>query len=69
MEELYIDEKEALTRLGGNRKLYMKVLRSFLEDKTFQKLEQCINEGDMQNVQRDVHTIKGLVANLSLKAA
>ena len=66
MEELYIDEQEALKRVGGSKKLYIRLLKKYLEDSLLQNLEGSLALGDMKNAQLVAHSIKGVAANLSL---
>lgn len=68
MYEPYLDEKEAMGRLGGNKKLYIKLLGRFKEDGSYGKLEEHIAAGDILNAELAAHAIKGMAANLSLKA-
>ena len=63
-----IDEAEALQRLGGNKTLYGRVLKSFLTDKAQGNLRDAMAEGDMEKARLSSHSIKGMAANLSLKA-
>ncbi len=64
-----IDANLGLSRLNGNKKLYLKTLRSFYEDYSDLQLEG-LEDGELK---RAAHTIKGLAAsigaeNLSLAA-
>ncbi len=58
--------EEALHRVGGNRKLYLKLLRQFYakhaaDDK---ELLNNLNAGEYENAERVAHTLKGLAGNL-----
>ncbi|MCL2677744.1 MAG: Hpt domain-containing protein [Clostridiales bacterium] len=66
MDGLYLNEGDAVKRLGGNKRLYLKLLKSFLGDKSFQNLQQYAAAGDRENAKMAAHTLKGLAANLSL---
>lgn len=66
MGEHYLDEEDALKRLGGNKGLYLKLLKSFLGDGSFGNLQQALADGDQEKAKMAAHTLKGLAANLSL---
>jgi len=63
-----MDMDEGLKRLGGNKKLYVKFLGSFLNQKTHEELTAAIAEQNLENAKAAAHALKGLAANLSLKA-
>ena len=69
MNDVYINEEEALKRLGGNKTLYIKLLKRFAEDQSYIKLVDTVAAGDLEEAERLAHTIKGMAANLSLTAA
>ena len=67
MDRLYILEQEALARMGGNKKLYVKLLKSFLgNDSSYQNLIASFAAGDLETAQHEAHTIKGVAGNLAL---
>ena len=68
-ETIYINEKEALGRLGGNKNLYTKLLKRFTDDISNHDAVKHIKNGDFKSAQSEAHTIKGTSANLSLTAA
>ena len=57
------DTKEGLQYLGGNRKLYLKILNNFYYKYKDLKLENLDNE----TVKIALHTIKGLSGNIGAK--
>jgi two-component system sensor histidine kinase/response regulator len=64
-----LDSVDGLLRLGGNRKLYLKLLRQFLHERAdgpAQILDR-LNAGDRETAERIAHTIKGVAGNLSAK--
>ena len=62
-----VDMEKAMTRLNGNIKLYMQLLRDFIEDyATFSEdIRVLLRDGDLANAERMVHTLKGTAGNLS----
>lgn len=66
IDKSYIDEEDALKRVGGNRELYIKLLGQFIADNHIASLEEALDSGDMETAERAAHTIKGVGANLSL---
>jgi len=68
MNGVYLNETEALKRLGGNKNLYLKLLKSFLGDASYRNLCQQVAAGDRESAKMSAHTLKGLAGNLSLVA-
>jgi signal transduction histidine kinase/DNA-binding response OmpR family regulator/HPt (histidine-containing phosphotransfer) domain-containing protein len=64
----YVDCDEALNRLRGNTKVYKTLLKSFAQNTNFEKLKEEIEKGDNEAAAATAHIIKGVTANLSLKA-
>jgi len=64
--KVYIDADDALNRIGGNEGLYKKLLARFVEGNYLDAVTGAINNGDMEEAARSVHTLKGVSANLSL---
>jgi HPt (histidine-containing phosphotransfer) domain-containing protein len=62
-----IDIVSGLHRIGGNRKLYKKLLMDFA--KSYSSVSEEINDllksNDLQTVERIAHTVKGIAGNLS----
>ena len=56
-----LDVEKALERLGGLKRLYIKILQNVLTDPSVQKeeLERLLAAGDMKAAERLVHTVKG----------
>jgi PAS domain S-box-containing protein len=61
-----IDLASALQRLGGNEKLYRKILLKFREGHTesVEQIYQALDAGDIETAHRIAHTMKGLAGNL-----
>jgi len=63
---LYVDFNEGVKRVMNNAKLYIKLLTKFKTDTNIDSLTSSLAEGDLEKAQVQVHTIKGVAANLSL---
>jgi CheY-like chemotaxis protein len=61
-----IDIKEGLRRVGGNRKLYRKLLVEFFQDhrEDVHAIRQAIDQDDLETAQRIAHTIKGVSGSI-----
>ncbi len=61
-----LDTEDGLKRVGGNRKLYLSLLRKFVDD--FADIEAQINESISdrrnQDATRQAHTVKGVAGNI-----
>ena len=62
----YIDVSDALNRVGGNMDLLKRLLKRFIEGNQIEELSRVFQEGNMEEAARQVHTVKGVSANLSL---
>ena len=62
----YLDQADALSRIGGNMSLYKRLLGRFVEGNAYSELERAIQSGDMEEAARQAHSLKGVSANLSL---
>lgn len=64
-----LDIKAGLSTLGGNEKLYKKLLGLFVEDYTqaTQIIEKAWDSDDLEEAERQAHTIKGLAGNIGAK--
>ena len=62
-----IDVATGLTRVAGNKKLYVKLLRHVAADapSTKEKLSAAIMNGDTKSVREIAHSLKGASANLA----
>jgi len=63
---IYINFEEGLKRMVNNAKFYAKMLTKFKEDTNLKLIEEALAAGDMEKAQIAVHTLKGVVSNLSL---
>ena len=62
------DTQTALERFLGKEELYMKFIRKFLDDKSFDNLKGFIGVSDYENALKSVHTLKGVSGNLGFTA-
>jgi two-component system sensor histidine kinase/response regulator len=65
-----LDTKDGLSRVAGNRKLYLKLLRQFAEQQrsAAEQISAALTQGDAALAERLAHTIKGVAGNLGAKA-
>jgi PAS domain S-box-containing protein len=65
----YVDVHWGLERTGGNRKLFEKLLKQFLDDheNTVGELERMLLENDCESARRLVHTIRGVTATIGAR--
>lgn len=61
-----LDSKDGLARVAGNRKLYLKLLRQFMEEQgsAVTRIDTAFNDGDPVLAERLAHTLKGVAGNL-----
>ena len=65
-----LDTKDGLTRLAGNRKLYLKLLRQFIEQQgpAVAQITAALAAGDAVLAERLAHTLKGVAGNIGAKS-
>ena len=63
----YIDIADGLNRIRGNKKLYGMMLKSFKANPMFPQAKAAVEAGDLKTAQMQMHTLKGVAGNLSLK--
>lgn len=60
-----LDTKDGLARVGGNRTLYLKLLRQFLEQESAPtRIAEALSGGDWPLAERLAHTAKGVAGSL-----
>src|SRR4029450_11055710 len=61
-----LDAKDGLSRVGGNRKLYLKLLRQFVEQQgaSVEQITEALATGDIALAERIAHTLKGVAGNI-----
>jgi HPt (histidine-containing phosphotransfer) domain-containing protein len=64
-----LDTKDGLTRVAGNRKLYLKLLRQFIEQQgtSVGQISEALTAGDRALAERLAHTLKGVAGNIGAK--
>jgi len=62
------DTQTALERFLGKEELYIKFIKKFLDDKSFEELKNNIEKSDYENALKSVHTLKGVSGNLGFTA-
>jgi FOG: CheY-like receiver len=64
-----LDANDGLSRVGGNRKLYRKILRQFVEEQgaTAGQISNALAQGDFSLAERLAHTLKGVGGNIGAK--
>jgi HPt (histidine-containing phosphotransfer) domain-containing protein len=58
---------EIMERFMGKEDFYRKMLKKFLDEKSFEKLKEAAAEKNWHEVFVQAHTIKGLCANLGIQ--
>lgn len=66
MEHYGVDLEGALTRVLGDKDLYLECIQDFLKENSFQRLKECIEVGDFQEAIAPAHALKGVTANLGI---
>jgi signal transduction histidine kinase/DNA-binding response OmpR family regulator/HPt (histidine-containing phosphotransfer) domain-containing protein len=61
-----LDVNDGLSRVGGNRKLYLKILRQFVEEQgpAPGQISNALAQGDFSLAERLAHTLKGVGGNI-----
>ena len=64
-----VDTAEGLARVGGNRTLYLKLLRQFVDDEgdAAGRLRQQLADGHRAEAERAAHTVKGVAGSLGAR--
>jgi two-component system sensor histidine kinase/response regulator len=64
-----LDTKDGLTRVAGNQKLYLKLLRQFAEQQgpSVKQITDALAQGDAALAERLAHTLKGVAGNIGAK--
>jgi two-component system sensor histidine kinase/response regulator len=64
-----LDTHDGVSRVGGNQKLYVKLLRDFAaQQKTaIERVREALEAGDVSTAERLAHTLKGVAGNIGAK--
>jgi PAS domain S-box-containing protein len=64
-----IDTKEGLTRVGGNKQLYQKLLLMFVENQkdVTSSIHELLEKQDYKTAELKAHTLRGVAGNLGAK--
>jgi len=65
-----LDAPDGLARVAGNRKLYLKLLRQFVEQQgpALSQINDALTNGDPALAERLAHTLKGVAGNIGAKS-
>jgi CheY-like chemotaxis protein len=65
-----LDTKDGLSRVARNRKLYLKLLRQFVEQQgpALSQISAALAQGDVALAERVAHTLKGVAGNIGAKS-
>ncbi|HMP84134.1 MAG TPA: response regulator, partial [Verrucomicrobiota bacterium] len=64
-----LDTRDGLSRVAGNRKLYLKLLRQFVAQQTDApaQINEALARNDLPTAERLAHTVKGVAGNLGAR--
>jgi CheY-like chemotaxis protein len=65
-----LDARDGLSRVAGNRNLYLKLLRQFVEHQgpAPSQIGTALSQGDLALAERLAHTLKGVAGNIGARA-
>jgi PAS domain S-box-containing protein len=65
-----LDTRDGLTRVAGNRNLYLKLLRQFVDQQglALEQVSAALEKGEAPVAVRLAHTLKGVAGNIGAKA-
>ena len=63
-----LDTTNGLKRVNGNRELYLKLLRRFVDDHAGDaaRIREAMEAGDAETARRQAHTLKGVAGNIGI---
>ena len=67
LESLGVNYQEVLGRFMGKESFFIRMLKKFPVDTSFQDAKQALAEGDYEKVFHGIHTLKGLTSNFDLQ--
>lgn len=66
LEEKGFDVDGTMKRFLNNEALYLKCLKKFLDDSSYDKLREAYEKGNSKEAFEGAHTMKGFVSNLGI---
>ena len=66
LQEAGIDTAAGIKRTAGNEALFLRLLHKFEADPNYAGFQEKLEEGDLVQAERHLHTLKGVSANLSM---
>lgn len=66
LERYGVDLEGALTRVLGDRELYLECIQDFLQENSYNRLKECMAVGDYEEAIALAHALKGVTANLGI---
>lgn len=61
-----IDIKGSLERFSNYEPMYIKYLKKFITEPTFDEFLKALDSGDSEAIENSAHTLKGICGNLGL---
>lgn len=68
LEENGTDVETVLKRFLGNEAMYIKFIKKFLDDKSYESVVDSIEKRDFEEVFKSAHSLKGVTANLGIES-
>lgn len=68
-EKMGANYENVLSRLGGSEALVKRLVLKFLDDASYQKLEEQLLNKNVEEAFRAAHTLKGVCLNLGFDSA
>lgn len=65
-EKIDIDIDGSLARFGNMESFYIKFLKKFIDDKSFENIKEALKEKNIEKLGEEAHTLKGVSGNLGL---
>lgn len=64
-----LDEKRALSRMGGRKHIYLKILKNFIPEfgNASENIQRYLADGDTEPVYRFAHSLKGAAATIGAR--
>ena len=66
LEQNGFDDDGTMRRFLNNEALYMKCMKKFLDDTSFDQLKEAYQEGNCNEAFKAAHTMKGFVSNIGI---